>query len=625
MPDPGSTNRRWLLVAALLAIMPELCGAVTIYRFGGEALAPPAEANQPGVVFRQMNWADLSLLNGGQSTRVQMDGEKIGPLLHNPRKNIAPERLAGDSRLTALMDRNGETFWTAPRYDCGGGAGQSNRCEGRFGQVINIDFEDEILIDRILIISGGSGDPQFVNPVSIIKHLGIALSPEPLGASARPQPPYIVEIHDNKKQSLNISIPSYQPAAAVQIALGEHSLPWEIVEIQIYAKGVTKEASYTSNMIDFGRPAVWGEVRWSLQPEVDSNLILQTRNGALAELFRYWKYTGVGDQKVEVTKEEYDQLKRSQQGEPTTNLDSWNSWSPRFDMARGAGSPPLFPRPRRFLQFRLEFFSLGAEGTELEFLEFRASEAAVHDVVGELDPVEVEAGALTRFTYALKPRLEAGDSGFDRLVISTVAARLDSVHEVRIDGLTAPFTVDSLDEEGAAISFPRVGEELSDAVIEIVFGAQALRYGSAFTVRIADSRRPFDVGQPVLAGDAVDEMLGDRVWIETTIAVRSVLDVEVAPSVFTPNGDGVNDQVSIGYSLFETTGGVLVEVEIRDLAGRLVKQVYSGEQAIGRFEHTWDGQDDGGRQVPPGIYIYRVTTNMNDDRLVKTGTLHVVY
>ena len=85
----------WLLVA-ILVTAPDPGDSVTIYRFGGAALPPPAEATEPGVVFRQMDWADLSLLKGGESTRVEMDEQSISPRQHNPRTNIAPEKLAGD-------------------------------------------------------------------------------------------------------------------------------------------------------------------------------------------------------------------------------------------------------------------------------------------------------------------------------------------------------------------------------------------------------------------------------------------------------------------------------------------------------------------------------------------------
>jgi hypothetical protein len=366
-------------------------------------------------------------------------------------------------------------------------------------------------------------------------------------------------------------------------------------------------------------------MHWSLRPAAESSIFLQTRNGQNTDLFRYWQYTGIGDQRLAVTKVEYDQLRTSQQADSTYNYDSWNPWTAQFDLARQTQEPPLSPWPRRTLQLQLEFLSPGEAGSQLEFLEFRASKPAVSEIVGELDPIQVQAGAPTRFTYTLKPRLQEGDTGFDRLEIRAVAARLSGVQRVYINNVEVPFTTEERTEQRLVVSLPRIGLSHSDSIIEVVFDAQVLRYGGAFTGRLIDSRRPFDTPQPVLSGNALDEVDSEQLWIETTIAVESVLTAQAVPPLFTPNGDGINDQVRLTYSLFETIGGVPVAVEIWDLAGHRVRLVHAGEAVLGRYEHRWDGRDEAGRAVPPGIYIYRVVADIAKDRFAAVGTLQVVY
>ena len=169
-----------------------------------------------------------------------------------------------------------------------------------------------------------------------------------------------------------------------------------------------------------------------------------------------------------------------------------------------------------------------------------------------------------------------------------VAARFDAVQAVLIDGAEVPFEVLELEDRRAVLSIPRVaGLAYSDAIVEVLFDARVLRFGGAFMGQIADSGRPHDVPQPVLSGDAIDEALGDRVWIETSIAVESVLEARAEPAAFTPNGDGVNDGVEIAYDLVEVTRPVSVEVEIRDLAGRRVRLLHSGEEGIGSYRRSW--------------------------------------
>jgi hypothetical protein len=609
--------RGWYLLLALIGL-PDVSAAAIIYRFGGEGFPPPPEADRPEVEFRQMAW-QVEASAAGDSSKIQEEEGAIGPIPDTQWYDITPYYLGLDSGLGALFDGDVESFWWAPNYLCG------SLCDSNYGRqgIINLDLGDNLPVSRIVLVSGGPlillGNPNGV------RDLGVSLSASNLRGAGDPLIPFMVEIHSNRNPALNIPIPPGQRARSVQIALAEHSNPWQIFEIQIYIRKAARLASYTSKIIDFGQPAVWGAMRWSLRQAAESSVSLQTRNGENLDLFRFWRYTGIGDQRLEVTRAEYDKLRTGEKADSTYNYGGWNPWTARSNLANERREPPIFPWPRRTFQFQVEFFSLGEEGSQVEFLEFRASVPAVSEIVGELDPIQVEAGALTRFTYTLKPRLRNNDTGFDRLEIRAAAARLSSVQRVYIDGVEVPFATEERADRRLVLSFPRIGQSHSDSIIEVVFEAQVLRYGGAFTGRIIDSRRPFDTPQPVLAGNALDEVDSDRVWIETTIEVKSVLVAQVVAATFTPNGDGINDQGHIMYNLVETTGGVPVEVEIRDLAGRRVRRVHAGVESIGRYEHPWDGRDEEGRRVPPGIYIYRVIADIASERFAQVGTLRVVY
>lgn len=49
-----------------------------------------------------------------------------------------------------------------------------------------------------------------------------------------------------------------------------------------------------------------------------------------------------------------------------------------------------------------------------------------------------------------------------------------------------------------------------------------------------------------------------------------------------------------------------VSVGIYDVGGRLVRALRSGSFAAGRHEVSWNGRDDAGRSLPPGVYLYRI-------------------
>lgn len=62
---------------------------------------------------------------------------------------------------------------------------------------------------------------------------------------------------------------------------------------------------------------------------------------------------------------------------------------------------------------------------------------------------------------------------------------------------------------------------------------------------------------------------------------------------------------TIEYSLPATTNVLL---EVFSITGEKVKTIAESEQARGTFKATWNGSDDTGRQLPGGIYLYRLKT-----------------
>jgi flagellar hook assembly protein FlgD len=51
-----------------------------------------------------------------------------------------------------------------------------------------------------------------------------------------------------------------------------------------------------------------------------------------------------------------------------------------------------------------------------------------------------------------------------------------------------------------------------------------------------------------------------------------------------------------------------VRLAVYDVAGRRVALLEDGDHAAGEFTQVWDGRDDSGRLVSPGIYVVRIET-----------------
>lgn len=79
------------------------------------------------------------------------------------------------------------------------------------------------------------------------------------------------------------------------------------------------------------------------------------------------------------------------------------------------------------------------------------------------------------------------------------------------------------------------------------------------------------------------------------------------PNAFTPNGDGSNDLFGasgVGVSHFEML--------IYNRWGTLVKTLSS-------ITDTWDGRDKEGKDVPEGVYTYKLFVRLNDGRTLEKG------
>jgi hypothetical protein len=113
--------------------------------------------------------------------------------------------------------------------------------------------------------------------------------------------------------------------------------------------------------------------------------------------------------------------------------------------------------------------------------------------------------------------------------------------------------------------------------------------------------------------------------------------VRANPPVFSPNGDGINDDTVIEFILSKADTPRNVAIQIFDLKGGVVNDLrveplaagtYLRPQGSGPVQESpgyWDGRDSTGRFVPPGLYIYQVKVDLNTGIEVKSGVVALVY
>ena len=81
-------------------------------------------------------------------------------------------------------------------------------------------------------------------------------------------------------------------------------------------------------------------------------------------------------------------------------------------------------------------------------------------------------------------------------------------------------------------------------------------------------------------------------------------DVEINPSVFSPDGDGYDDITTI--NLKDIGNGFTAKINIFDSHGRLVKTLVNCKNVADQSSFVWHGLDDSGNVAPIGIYIVYV-------------------
>lgn len=421
------------------------------------------------------------------------------------------------------------------------------------------------------------------------------------------------------------------------------------------------------------------QVPWKRAEDVtDSRLseLIQTvlDNGEVDVREALEQFKGLSaDQRELITldQNDYAKLRNEDKGDIRDDVTNWSGWSPPYDAALGQVEPERIAdvaggvqvaasEPRRYFQFALDFSSeefesaAGVGALAFEML----SPPFAEELIGEIAPRIAAVGEKTRFTYAVMNKSRPGeDRGFDRLEIDT-PLRAGAVGRVqirrpagrveeadfsdasleRLPLVRGSFSVLEVRDQALVIAFPPIEE--SGALLSVEFDNGVLRYGTTFTGRASDSQAGTAIGQEVVAGNAADLSGGGRqdpdlqpvgtplagnLSVEVPIARDLLINVQADPAVFTPNGDGANDQAAIRYDITNIARPAPVEIRVFDLGGRPVRHLYAAAELSGRFARPWDGRDDEGKLVPPGNYLFTVDLEAGTGSQRQLGVVGVAY
>lgn len=399
-------------------------------------------------------------------------------------------------------------------------------------------------------------------------------------------------------------------------------------------------------------------------------------NGNPLDLFSWIKLT---DGRIEEKDLQYNELGADL---GVDGRAGWSFWSAPFKFEDGlidenlppeqwknAGVQLPLPGGTRYLQFRIFFDSMIESAVQLDFIEFDYDSPLVAGgVVAEIFPSQVALGEETSFRYFMRPTFGPNEvNGFNRIEIAVPSfdTRIDTL---RFDGQIwselavapsdavdplaasrpnrlAPLSAgaDSLGQFTQSIVIDPVTKAPKLLIklpamrptdfqfgqnIEIVFRSKLFRGSKEFTSSVwSDLTGDLSsaIPQPAQNGDASADVATDGVLVVVNEISEILQPPNVLPNPFTPNGDGINDEVAFSFDLFLVLDQIEITLDIYDLSGRRVNRLQAANSSAGSVQVRWDGRDASGNVAPPGLYLYHLEVGSDDSASKYSGTISLVY
>ena len=376
----------------------------------------------------------------------------------------------------------------------------------------------------------------------------------------------------------------------------------DIRQLLLYGFGFLPQVTLQTPVIELGdTPRILSTISWEAETPPGTQLQIRTRTGNKLFLEKHF----FNKQGVEVPEADYRKMLSFLRGDSTVAFvpdeADWSPWSQFYEQP---GAAITSPSPRRYIMIEAGLLSDDPhQSAMLHNLNIGLRDPLAHQILGAVTPRRAQqSGRSEEFTLLLTmPPNEEGSSGlgFDQVLFEVPPSAEVELVEVRVG--EAVYGADELEVKAKSDSlWVRLPGVVQAAESQVV-----LRFSSVFYLASNAFLVSVGLGEVWQRVDPTAD--GEGLTVLTPVAGGLVGDVEVVANPFTPNGDDINDAVKFVFPIFKMPGQTSLILEVYALNGSLVhRRAQSVASAAGVQEVSWDGRDQDGVLLPPGLYICRV-------------------
>ena len=356
-------------------------------------------------------------------------------------------------------------------------------------------------------------------------------------------------------------------------------------EIEVFGAGYLQEGQFTSKARDAGKSVNWGRASWRALTPPGTSVRMQVRTGS------------------------------------TPNVTpSWSPWSEEVTLPNSLFN--VF-EPRQYMQYRVNLYTASVETPRVDEASLSYDTILVaKSTVAKVLPQAAQILKETQFQYQINVETDSRTTGIDTLVIFTKVPIV--ITGATVNDLNLPYSVQIQPGQitlgfGSTINFNatiNVGFKFAPFLDETSFPSVVISKLNASNPQHVDATVINNVESWTLTASGVPEQ----------VIVEAMAD----PNPFTPNGDGRNDETHFTFFVSNLVVARPVQITIYDVSGRLVKTVLDIKSTAQAFVEQnavrWDGRDDNGRLLPPGLYIYQILVDVDGlTPAVVTKTVSIAY